>query len=216
MEKIKCYQVAPDETDFSYYFDDEAFTGDYSIVIDGCDRWSTKYNKDFLSDFVNAWDEYGRTDSMIISLEYISTGANFKNIKNLKTKDINDLKKLYEDSDGREDLETAAAFYSIVTGKEWKLKSFRGYVQGAYCEVLYRPDQYDEDSINEIGNIWLGCAREFIIDDVGGYYVIDDISWQGGDALRERLADISGYNKDSLEIYMFDHWSREAVYKLGA
>ena len=214
MEKIKCYQVAPEETEFSFYFDDEGFTGDYSIVIDNCNRWSEKYNKEFLNDFVNTWKEYSYTNSMIMSLEYALTGDNFKNRKNLKTKDINDLKKLYEDSDGGEDLETAAEFYSIVTGKEWKVKSFRGYTQGEYCEVLYRLDQYGEDSIDEIGNIWLGCADEFIIDDVSGYYVIHDISWQGGDALREKLADISGYDKNSLEIYMFDHYSRTAVYKL--
>lgn len=213
MEKIKCYQVAPEQTDFSYYFDDDAFTGDYSIVINGLDRYA-KYNEDFLNDFVNTWNDYGQTDSMIISLDYALTGDNFNNLKKLTTKDVNDIKKLYEDSDGREDLETAAAFYSIVTGKEWKVKSFRGYSQGDYCEVLYRPDQYGEDTINEIGNIYLGCGSEFIIDDVGGYYVIDNIVWKGGDALRERLADISGYDKSSLEIYMFDHWNREPVYKL--
>lgn len=216
MDKIKCYQVAPEMTDFSHYFDDEAFTGDYSIVIDGCDRWSVKYNAGFLEDFINAWSEYGQTDSMIIALDYALTGDNFKNMKNLKTKDINDLKKLYEESDGGEDLDTAAAFYSIVTGKKWEVESFRGYTQGDYCEILYRPDQYGEEAITEIGNMWLGCAIEFIIDDVAGYYAIDTIVWKGGDALREKLAELSGYDKDSLEIYMFDHWRYEAVYKLEA
>ena len=212
MEKIKCYQVAPENTDFSYYFDDDGLKEKYSIVINSGGRNGAKFNEEFLDDFINVWDEYGWNDSMIVALDRVLTGENFENRKKLTIKDVNDLKKLYEDSDGGEYLETAGAFYEIITRKKWEVKSFYGYSKSDYCKILYRPDQYSEESINEVGHVWIGRASEFIIDDCGGYYVIDDIVWAGGETLINKLADISEYSTAELEVYLFDGYTKKARY----
>ena len=97
-----------------------------------------------------------------------------------------------------------AEFLTITTGEEWAVKSFTGYYQGDYCEVVYCINHHTPERINEIGKLWLGCGTEFCIDGCHGYYVIDEIRWEEGEKLRQYLADSYGCKPEELEIYLYD------------
>ena len=97
-----------------------------------------------------------------------------------------------------------AEFLTITTGEEWAVKSFTGYSQGDYCEVVYCINHHTPERINEIGKLWLGCGTEFCIDGCYGYYVIDELRWEEGEKLRQYLADCYGCKPEELEIYLYD------------
>jgi len=97
-----------------------------------------------------------------------------------------------------------AEFLTITTGEEWAVKSFTGYHQGDYCEVVYCKAHYSEEHITEIGKFWLGCGTEFCIDECYGYYVPDTIRWEEGERLRQYLADLYGCEPEELEIHLYD------------
>lgn len=79
--------------------------------------------------------------------------------------------------------ESIAEYMSIITSKPWDVKTIRGYCQGDFVDVIYCKDNYDENSIETIGEIYLGCYKEFSVteysdetelDTVYGYYVADN------------------------------------------
>lgn len=126
--------------------------------------------------------------------------------------------------------EALAAYLELVTGKVWDTRSFTGYVQGSYCTLVYCKERYTEESINYYGNMWLGCGGEFAIgelevpdeqdgeidlsdlesfeslvtDWVYGFFVIDDIIWDGGDKLISELAGWFDCRKEDLEVYVYE------------
>jgi hypothetical protein len=102
------------------------------------------------------------------------------------------------------DTDSIADFLTITTGEEWAVKTFTGYSQGDYCEVVYCKAHYSEERITEIGRFWLGCGTEFCIDECYGYYVPDTIRWEEGERLRQYLADSYGCKPEELEIYLYD------------
>ena len=100
--------------------------------------------------------------------------------------------------------DSIAEFLTITTGEEWEVKSFTGYSQGDYCEVVYCINRHTPERITEVGKFWLGCGTEFCIDGWYGYYVIDELRWEEGEKLRQYLADCYGCKPEELEIYLYD------------
>ena len=78
--------------------------------------------------------------------------------------------------------ESIAEYLTITTGKEWSVKSARGYCQGDFAQILYCPERY-KDGVEVYGDVFFGCAKEFVVidldengeeaDSVGGYIVAD-------------------------------------------
>ena len=219
--KIIAREVAPENTDFSFYFDGDMFSRrsgclEYEIYIPG-NRWSIGYNreeyKQTQADIDNILDEYADGENtMKQAIEYALHKNEAKNIAR-NTKKLHALKEWAKDADS-DKTETVAEYLTIITGKQWETKSFRGYSQGDYCETVYCKDVYSEKSITEIGKMWLGCGTEFSIDDCIGYYVTDDIRWREGEELRKALAEMYGCKPDELEVYLYDGETRTAKYKL--
>ena len=83
------------------------------------------------------------------------------------------------DTDKAEDI---AEFLTITTGHEWDTEFAIGYCQGDYVEMVYCPEHY-KNGVKNYGEVWLGCAKEFIVSDLdengeeidscGGYIVAD-------------------------------------------
>src|SRR5690606_29057933 len=94
-----------------------------------------------------------------------------------------------------------AEFLTITISEKCEVKTFTGYSQGDYCEVVYCINHYTPEHITEIGKFWLGCGTEFYIDNFRGYFVPDTIRWQEGETLRKYLADCYGCKPEELEIY---------------
>ena len=219
--KIIAREVSPECTDFSWYFDDDGFSSRagnqcYSVFVMEGNR-TRGYNA----------DEYKRIQGEAESiLEEYSEGVNtitqaveyaldYETAQNLtrNTHKLHLLKNWAKDAD-TDKAETIGEYLGILTGKNWDVRGFCGYSQGDYCEVLYCTDVYSEESITEFGKLWLGCGSEFVIDDVGGYFVIDTVRWTEDERLVNKLAENFGCNPEDMEVYLYDGEERIVKHKL--
>ena len=211
MKKIIAKEVNPSHVDFSFYFDDDGLKsagGENCAVyiVPGDRRRNSGFNMD-------EYREIEQTaDSLIQAFEEVSPKNEYyptyevamlsHNIEYTNRK-CHLLKKWAEYANPY-DTSYIAEFLTITTGEEWAVKSFTGYCQGDYCEVVYCIKHYTPEHVNEIGKFWLGCGTEFCIDDCYGYYVPDTIRWQEGETLRKYLAACYGCKPEELEIYLYD------------
>lgn len=200
-KKIIAKEVSPSHIDFNFYFDDDGLKSvsgeNCACYIPGGQR-TTGFNAEEYNDIVKMAEDFIE--------EYKYTG-NYESAKNtLPIKFQNkDLTKLlswlkYADANNTGDI---AEFLTITTGEEWAVRSFCGYSQGDYCEVIYCKAHYSEGHITEIGKFWLGCGTEFCIDDCYGHFVIDELRWEEGEKLRTYLADSYGCKPEELKIYLY-------------
>ena len=231
MKKIIAKEVNPAYVDFRYYFEDDGLTekgGDYcnNLFIISRERYgqisgfNEKEYKNLQTEIKNLFDmyidivnksyyaQYSSVGSMLLDLGLINSIHNTRRIKEI-TEWLKARLRWGNTSQTRtvaeyEPEETTAEYLTFKTGKEWKVKSFTGYCQGDFCDVVYCTAHYSEEHITEIGKFWLGCGTEFCIDDCYGYYVPDTIRWQEGETLRKYLADCYGCKPDEIEIYLYD------------
>lgn len=219
--KIIAREVAPENTDFSWYFDNDGFSsraGDqcYSVFVMEGNR-TRGYNADEYKRIQGGaeliLDEYnGGENTITQAVNYALYGKDAEKLAK-NTHRLHLLKEWAKDAD-IDNVESMAEYLSILTGKNWATRAFCGYCQGDYCELLYCTDVYNEESITEFGNFWLGCGSEFVIDDTGGYFVIDTVRWHEGEELVEKLADMYGCNPEDMEVYLYDGEERIVKHKL--
>jgi hypothetical protein len=189
MKKIIAKEVNPSHVDFSYYFDDEGLT---SKGGENCAIYIVPVNRIRYNGF--NMDEYREIEQQAQAvIDDYEDGYSIDEALREWVKHAN-----------TSDTESIAEYLTITTGEKWEVKSFTGYSQGDYCEVVYCTNHYTPEHINEIGKFWLGCGTEFCIDGCYGYYVPDTIRWREGDELRQYLADCYGCKRDELEIYLYD------------
>lgn len=189
MRKIVAKEVNPAHVDFRHYFDDDGLKGidDENCIVYIVPANRRRYNGFNLSEY----EEIEQQAQAVID--------DYKNGYPIEEP----LEEWAKHADAS-DTNSIAEFLTITTGEEWAVKSFTGYSQGDYCEVIYCVSRYTPEHINEIGKFWLGCGTEFCIDGCYGYYVPDTIRWQEGETLRKYLADCYGCKPDELEIYLYD------------
>jgi hypothetical protein len=202
MKKIIAKEVNPTHVDFSFYFDDDGDDGLKSVGGKNCAVYIVPADRRRNSGF--NMEEYQNIEHQAQAM--IDDYADGYPIEET-------LKEWAKHAD-TSDTETIAEYLTITTGEEWTVKSFTGYSQGDYCEVVYCINHYTPEHINEIGKFWLGCGTEFCIDDCYGYYVPDTIRWQEGETLRKYLADCYGCKPDELEIYLYDGEHMVTDYKI--
>ena len=218
MQKIIAKEVHPALIDFSYYFDDDGLksVGGENCAIYIVPADSRRYGgfnleeyreieekaEAIIDGFYNVGDKYANYKEV---MEY--NGIPYTSRKCHLLKDWAKYANPYDTRD-------IADFLTITTGKEWAVKSFTGYFQGDYCEVVYCKAHYSEERITEIGKYWLGCGTEFCIDGCCGYYVPDTIRRKEGETLRKYLADSYGCKPEELEIYLYDGEHTVTDYKL--
>jgi hypothetical protein len=188
MKKIIAKEVNPAHVDFSFYFDD----GLKSISGENCAVYIIPADRRRYSGFnMEEYREIEQQAQAVID-DYEEGFPIDEALKEWVE---------YADPYSTSDI---ADYLTITTGEKWEVKTFTGYNQGDYCEVVYCVNHYTPEHITEIGKFWLGCGTEFCIDGCYGYYVPDTIRWQEGETLRKYLADCYGCEPEELEIYLYD------------
>ena len=125
------------------------------------------------------------------------------------------LLKWYRD-ERSSDIESAAEYLSIKTGKEWSTMEIHGYCQGDWCTVLYCNERYTNPEIE--GQIWLGCCKEFSIQQDGddteifGYYVADCQARTDED-YKKLVCDMEGLDPDNTRLLMIAGEHIQTVYE---
>lgn len=188
MNKILAKEVAPHDIDFGDFFYGDAYTSalgvEYAVYIVEDER------RTVVGLNMNEYRAHKRDAQAIINRYH--NGENVGAFTNwAKIADI-------------DNVNTMVGYLAAKTGKPWATKSFQGYSQGDFCTVIYCSEAYNDDSIKEIGKIWLGCGTEFCVDGCYGYFVIDEIRWEEGERLANLLADYAGCELKALEIQLYD------------
>lgn len=224
VNKIIAREVEPERIDFSSYFDGDGLTnkgGDNcAVYIISHDRnrligFNIEEYKEILDQVSCIIDDYdggkgiGNKNYQYKSLTKLLE-ANRVNPRN--TRIVAQFKKWLEYANG--DISDIAEFLTLTTGEPWETKSFYGYSQGDYCEVLYCTNHYTQEHIKEIGRMWLGCGTEFCINDCYGYFAIDELRWEEGEKLRKYLADCYGCKPEELEVHLYIGSHTVADYKI--
>ena len=177
-------EVEPEACDFSSYFDGDCFTeagGDfcYNLFIICDDGWGriSGFNADRYKDIVRDAD---RLIDAFNDVEYPGNCYNWTGYRSYKeamedfaipynSRKCHLLKERAKDADTSK-TEDIAEYLTIITGKKWDVDSVRGYSQGDYCEIVYCPDHY-LDGVKAIGEVFLGCAKEFCVIDVEDFEI---------------------------------------------
>ncbi len=111
------------------------------------------------------------------------------------------------------DIERLCGYLNIKTGYKWNSMEVHGYCQGDYVEVIYCIDVYKPDNIKAIGEIYLGCGKEFCmieIDENGneidacyGFIVADCEAWTE-EGYIEWFCKNEGIDKSSVTLELID------------
>jgi hypothetical protein len=198
MKKIVAREINPSYVDFSYYFDNDGLK---SIGGENCAVYIVPGDRRRYGFNVEEYREIEVHAQAVID-DY---EAGYP---------IDETLKEWAKRADPYDTDDIAEFLTITTGEEWEVKSFTGYSQGDYCEVVYCVSRHTPERITEVGKFWLGCGTEFCIDGWYGYYVIDELRWEEGEKLRQYLADCYGCKPDELEIYLYDGEHTVTDYKI--
>jgi len=180
------------DPDFRFYFDGDMFSataGDYGytlFIVTSEYYYGTKYNSYLNKD---EFENVSANCNLVLTEVYDKiAGYNdyYKSIKDIM-EDF-DLPynpknaKLLKDLANGEDFDspdTLSVYLSIKTGKKWETYDSRGCCQGDYATIIYCPDFYKEEYIEEISDIFWGLGKEFAVkydgedDFVYGYYIAD-------------------------------------------
>lgn len=184
MKKHIIREIPDEQADLKFYFEDDCFTekaGDYcdNVFIVSSDRHGVSgFNIDeykrIREKAMNVLDgffdvENGYTD-------YNGDALTYEMI--LEDEDINvelrnDLIKWTNEKETSEPI-MIAEFLSIITGNDWKSIGIRGYSQGDYVDVVYCPKFTPDNTAEILGEVFLGCAKEFSVQDIDGNGNIED------------------------------------------
>ena len=117
--------------------------------------------------------------------------------------------------------EHVAAYLTITTGKSWDVKAVHGYCQGDYAEVVYCADNYKQETAKVLGEVWLGCAKEFGVIDMDengeevdscyGYIVADCEAWKDEDYKR-LVCEWAGIKPEETRLEMIDGYHTYTKY----
>lgn len=210
------------DPDFEFYFDGDCFnkySGDYNntlfIITSDYYGYSHHYysalnKEDFedlkkdvsycltdVEDKIDGYNDYFKSVKEI--MEYYNLPYNPTNCKKLK------------DLANGEDFEspkTLAAYLSIKTGKKWDTYVSRGYCQGDYAEIVFCRDNYKEDDLNIISDMYWGMGKEFCIlfdgdedNAVYGYYIAD-CEYRTNEDLKTYFCKMEGFEEDETVLEM--------------
>lgn len=225
-------EVSPEQSDFSYYFEDEGLTeasGDYcnTLFIVSQSRNSRGFNEDEYKTLLSELDDlhdmysdiveesgyslYQSADEMLLDYGLIDRLEDTKRIKEL----TDFLNRCYNSQMiyvhySRED--EVAEYLTLKTGKQWATDSAPGYCQGDYVKMIYCSDNY-KDGVKNYGEIWLGAGKEFGVieidedgedgDSCWGYIVADCQAWKD-EEYKKLVCEWAGINEDETELQMID------------
>ncbi len=189
MGKYIIREVPAEQTDFSFYFDDDGLKGDgsnycYNLFIVAQSRNSSGFNTEVYQELQNEienlielysdiveksqYAEYSSVGSMLFDYGLINKIHNTKRIKMY----TNFLKECCEkpkspyanhyNNFSAHNEELTAKYLTIKTGKKWSTDSAYGYCQGDCVEMVFCEECYS-NGVKHYGEIWLGAAKEFCV-----------------------------------------------------
>ena len=221
MSKYRFKQVEPECCDFRFYFECDCYnanSGDFNNTIfplsSSRNLCRCGLNKEDYDEVENDMD------CVLTEIENLRGGWNaYKNIKEI----MEDYKLPYNPKNAHilsemskrfwDRTEDFCTFLSIKTGKPWDVIGCSGYCQGDWCEIVYCTENYTEAEINEIGDIYLGCAQEFclqtvdendnVTDECYGFIVADS-SYRNDADLKKLLCEWGGCKEDETELLIIN------------
>ena len=224
-------EVNPEYMDTRDYFWGDTFTenaGDFNYclfpVFDGnCNNLNAETFKEITREY----------DSISYEYSNIADGGYYRNIKELmidyklhySPRAAHALRLLIENEYKYNQADILADYLAIKTGQKWNVKTISGYCQGDYVDMVYCEKRYTEKDIETIGEIYLGCCKEFTaieldaagneIDSCGGYFVADsEIDYKDIDGSYKRImCDYIGIDIQAATLELFDGYSRTAIYR---
>lgn len=179
-------EIAPDQCDFEFYFDNDGLTeasGDWNnnlfiISNDGWERISgfnietykaiQRQAETILDGFADVAEGIVDYDGKRISYKDVMTEAGIP----YNSRKCHLLKEWSKNADVNH-TDDIAEFLTIKTGVIWKADSASGYRQGDYVEMVYCPEHY-RDGVKQYGEVWLGCAKEFCVIEIENYAAPED------------------------------------------
>lgn len=180
------------DPDFRLYFDGDMFSaaaGDYgyTLFIVTEDRYGYSHNyrsslnekefadilqkcSDIFTEIEDLMNDYSAYKNVKEIMEDYGLPYNPKNAHRMKV-----LTEVYDTLDPK----LIASYLSIKTGKKWQTYNSIGCCQGDYATIIYCPDFYTKEYIEEISDMFWGLGKEFAVkydgedDFVYGYYIAD-------------------------------------------
>lgn len=221
-------------TDNSFYFDCDCFSkaaGDYNYTVFCVTSDYYGYNHHYYSgintdDFKSLTDDLDAVIDEVDTLLNYESGYSYKNMKELmldydieySPKAAHDLKSIID----IDYIDALTMFLSMRTGKSWKKKSVCGYCQGDYTDVIYCDEHYTEKAAQIIGEIYLGCFKEFSItfldeqeqekepETVYGYYVAD-CQWIHEEEIKDIICSQEGIEPEQTRLEIIENVSCQYV-----
>ncbi len=217
-----------ENADFDFFFDNDCFSsaaGDFCYTVFTITSEHYGYTTHFTSGinedvFETLWKE---KDYILTDIDDYLNGYNdYKNIKEImkdynlsyNPKNAHTLKML---TDKPDDINTFLEFLKIKTNKEWHCVSRFGYCQGDFVNVVFCPGFVDNETAKIIGDIYLGCGKEFSvieldengneIDEVFGFYVADCQGYKPDDYKRIVSADFGIKENDSVKLELIENYT---------
>ncbi len=220
-------EIEPECAELQFYFDGDTFkasAGDfcYTLFIIQNEGYGRLYglNADVYREVM---EKAGR---ILDDFDYVdNNGRNYDGSKATYKQSMEDesirfnpttcarLRKWAADADiGKP--EDIADFLTITTGRKWKTSSARGYCQGDYADIVYCTEFYTEQGIDEAGDIWMGCAKEFSVtdyendDDTEGFtvygYIVADSQVQTDEDYKRIVCEYAGIDPEDTTLEMID------------
>jgi len=146
---------------------------------------------------------YSSVGAMLLDLGYIDSIKQTNRIKKWKA-----FLADYMDDTMIDGCELIAAFLSLVRGEQWCVISATGYNQGDYVDIVYCEGSYENPRI--YGEVWLGAATEFCVEDVEtedvcyGFVIADCQSYHDGDTVKQLVCDWAGIPIETTELHLID------------
>jgi hypothetical protein len=129
MEKVIAREVTPENLDLNSYFDDEGYTNEGG---DNCAIYMPTRDTFDLND--SEWEVLVHRAQGIVDDFDLDYAVDESLLEWASSADV-------------DNLEDMLSYLSIITGKEWCSEYFTGYVQGAFCDVVYCKSRYSEAEI---------------------------------------------------------------------
>lgn len=211
------------EPDFELYFDCDCYSaaaGDYCytvfpIIHDRHDMYSAINGEEYktldrdmnyfyseLYDLVNGYSNYNNTKEILTDYNIPYSPYNAHKAKELE-KSIDYIEQLI-------------GFLELRTGEKWDVIGCCGYCQGDYVHVVYCEKYYNEKSAHIIGDLVLGCGKEFSItelddngeelDTVYGYFVADCEAWKD-EEYKNLVCSYEGINPDEATLELIETYT---------
>lgn len=214
MKKYLIKEVAPEATNFEWFFDGDIFNenaGDFCytlfIVSRNWGRWEG-YN-------VDTWKETVRQAENLLDAFQDVPGWYTSHKAAMEDAGIpytphkcHALKEWAKDAD-TSDAEAIADFLTITTGHKWEVLDARGYCQGDYAQVVYCPPFNNKEGAKIAGDLYFGCGKEFYVSDLDengeeidtcyGYFVADCQVWED-EEYKKLVCEWAGIPEDEAEL----------------